>query len=117
MDATLPALCCGFSHAPSCRYKRQLLNALAIIKRYQDLKKASPEERATFVRKTVLFAGKAAPGCVGPICSFVFLVTLCAKILQCQVHHQAHLRHCGSGERRCRDQPLLEGDFATYLCL
>jgi hypothetical protein len=44
------------------RYKRQLLNALAIIKRYGDLKRASPEERATFVRKTVLFAGKAAPG-------------------------------------------------------
>ena len=44
------------------RYKRQLLNALAIIKRYGDLKRATPEERAQFVRKTVFFAGKAAPG-------------------------------------------------------
>jgi starch phosphorylase len=44
------------------RYKRQLLNALAIIKRYSELKRASPEERAKFVRKTVFFAGKAAPG-------------------------------------------------------
>jgi starch phosphorylase len=44
------------------RYKRQLLNALALIKRYSELKKASAEERAKFVRKTVFFAGKAAPG-------------------------------------------------------
>ena len=44
------------------RDKRQLLNALALIKRYSDLKRASPEERAKFVRKTVFFAGKAAPG-------------------------------------------------------
>lgn len=43
-------------------YKRQLLNALALIKRYGELKRATPEERKNFVRKTVFFAGKAAPG-------------------------------------------------------
>jgi glucan phosphorylase len=61
----------------ACRYKRQLLNALAIIKRYGDLKRASPEERAQFVRKTVFFAGKAAPGYFNAKCIIRLICGIC----------------------------------------
>jgi glucan phosphorylase len=60
-----------------CRYKRQLLNALAVIKRYGDLKRASPEERAQFVRKTVFFAGKAAPGYFNAKCIIRLICGIC----------------------------------------
>jgi glycogen phosphorylase len=42
-------------------YKRQLLNALYIIHRYIQIKKASPEERKKFQKRTCLIGGKAAP--------------------------------------------------------
>lgn len=43
-------------------YKRQTLNIFAIIYRYLQIKKASPEERKKIVPWTFIFAGKAAPG-------------------------------------------------------
>lgn len=43
-------------------YKRQLLNALYCIHRYQWIKSLSPEARAAVVPRVVLFGGKAAPG-------------------------------------------------------
>jgi len=41
-------------------YKRQLMNCLYVIHRYQELKKKSPAERAKVQKRVVLFAGKAA---------------------------------------------------------
>lgn len=72
-------------------YKRQLLNALAIIKRYQDLKKASPEERATFVRKTVLFAGKAAPGYFNAKC-IIRLICGIAEVVNADAETNHYLK-------------------------
>ncbi|KAJ1505184.1 Non-essential glycogen phosphorylase [Coelomomyces lativittatus] len=43
-------------------YKRQLMNILGVIYRYQQLKKMSPQQRQMEVKKTVIFGGKAAPG-------------------------------------------------------
>ncbi|KAI8467019.1 MAG: carbohydrate phosphorylase-domain-containing protein [Monoraphidium minutum] len=43
-------------------YKRQLLNVLSIIHRYDAIKKASPEERKKFVPRVCIIGGKAAPG-------------------------------------------------------
>jgi len=43
-------------------YKRQLLNALYCIHRYQWIKSLTPEEKAHVVPRVVLFGGKAAPG-------------------------------------------------------
>ncbi|XP_024378554.1 uncharacterized protein [Physcomitrium patens] len=43
-------------------YKRQLLNILSLIYRYQCIKRASPADRAKFVKRVAIFAGKAAPG-------------------------------------------------------
>ncbi|KAK3285146.1 Acid phosphatase pho1 [Cymbomonas tetramitiformis] len=43
-------------------YKRQLLNILSVITRYDEIKKASPEERKNMVPRVVVIGGKAAPG-------------------------------------------------------
>lgn len=43
-------------------YKRQLLNVLSLIHRYECIKRASPADRAKFVPRVAIFAGKAAPG-------------------------------------------------------
>jgi starch phosphorylase len=43
-------------------YKRQLLNILSLIYRYICIKRASPADRAKFVPRVAIFAGKAAPG-------------------------------------------------------
>ncbi|CAI7913867.1 unnamed protein product [Closterium sp. NIES-54] len=43
-------------------YKRQLLNILAVIHRYNSIKCSSFEERARMVPRVVVIAGKAAPG-------------------------------------------------------
>ena len=43
-------------------YKRQLLNVLSIIHRYDQIKKMSPEERKRVVPRVCIIGGKAAPG-------------------------------------------------------
>jgi len=44
-------------------YKRQLMNALYIVHRYLSIKHTAPEKRKeTFVPRSILFGGKAAPG-------------------------------------------------------
>jgi len=43
-------------------YKRQLLNVLSVIHRYHTLKAMTPQQRASMVKRVVIFAGKAAPG-------------------------------------------------------
>ncbi|KXS16015.1 glycosyltransferase family 35 protein [Gonapodya prolifera JEL478] len=43
-------------------YKRQFMNILSVIYRYQRLKGLTKEERAKEVPRAVIFAGKAAPG-------------------------------------------------------
>jgi len=44
-------------------YKRQLLNILGVIHRYLELKQCLPDEMGlNFVKKVVIFSGKAAPG-------------------------------------------------------
>jgi len=43
-------------------YKRQMMNALYLIYRYLTLKEMSPHDRLKVVPRTVVFAGKAAPG-------------------------------------------------------
>jgi len=43
-------------------YKRQLLNVLGIISRYNKIKKMSPSERKSVVPRVCILGGKAAPG-------------------------------------------------------
>jgi starch phosphorylase len=43
-------------------YKRQLLNMLSVIHRYERIKKMSPEERKHVVPRVIIVGGKAAPG-------------------------------------------------------
>jgi len=43
-------------------YKRQLLNVLYVIHRYETIKKLSKEERSKIVPRAIFFGGKAAPG-------------------------------------------------------
>jgi starch phosphorylase len=43
-------------------YKRQLMNILWVIHRYETLKKMTPKERSSMVKRVVFFGGKAAPG-------------------------------------------------------
>ena len=43
-------------------YKRQLLNVLSIVHRYDAIKRASPEERKKMVPRVCIIGGKAAPG-------------------------------------------------------
>ncbi|CAI7809662.1 unnamed protein product, partial [Closterium sp. NIES-54] len=43
-------------------YKRQLLNVMSIIHRYDCIKKMSPEDRKRVVPRVCLLGGKAAPG-------------------------------------------------------
>ena len=43
-------------------YKRQLLNVLSIIHRYDQIKKMSPAERRNVVPRVCIIGGKAAPG-------------------------------------------------------
>ena len=43
-------------------YKRQLLNVLGIIHRYDQIKKMSPEQRKNLVPRVCVIGGKAAPG-------------------------------------------------------
>eukprot|EP00803_Ostreobium_quekettii_P001464 evm.model.scf_1283.3 EVM.evm.TU.scf_1283.3 scf_1283:33890-45391(+) len=43
-------------------YKRQLLNILGVIYRYDQMKKMSPEERKSVVPRVCIVGGKAAPG-------------------------------------------------------
>ena len=45
-------------------YKRQFMNILYVIWRYLWIKDLSPEDRKCVVPRTVMFAGKAAPGYV-----------------------------------------------------
>ncbi|KAL2916158.1 Non-essential glycogen phosphorylase [Polyrhizophydium stewartii] len=63
---------CGISVSPDalfdvqCKrlheYKRQFLNILAVIHRYETLKAMSPEDLAKQVPHVVIFSGKSAPG-------------------------------------------------------
>lgn len=43
-------------------YKRQLLNVLSIIHRYDQIKKMSPADRKKVVPRVCVIGGKAAPG-------------------------------------------------------
>jgi starch phosphorylase len=43
-------------------YKRQFMNILAVIYRYFELKKMTPEQLSKVVPRVVIFSGKAAPG-------------------------------------------------------
>eukprot|EP00475_Leptophrys_vorax_P027913 TRINITY_DN3994_c0_g3_i4.p1 TRINITY_DN3994_c0_g3~~TRINITY_DN3994_c0_g3_i4.p1 ORF type:complete len:758 (-),score=89.66 TRINITY_DN3994_c0_g3_i4:26-2275(-) len=43
-------------------YKRQLLNVLSVIHRYDQIRRASNDEKRNMVPRVVLFGGKAAPG-------------------------------------------------------
>jgi starch phosphorylase len=43
-------------------YKRQLMNILYVIHRYLSIKTMNPEQRKQVVPRTIMFAGKAAPG-------------------------------------------------------
>lgn len=43
-------------------YKRQLMNILYVIYRYLSIKEMTPEQRKHVVPRTVMFAGKSAPG-------------------------------------------------------
>lgn len=43
-------------------YKRQFMNILYVIYRYLTIKEMTPEQRKSVVPRTVMFAGKAAPG-------------------------------------------------------
>jgi glucan phosphorylase len=43
-------------------YKRQLLNVLQIIHRYNEIKRMRPEDRAKVQAKTCFLGGKAAAG-------------------------------------------------------
>lgn len=43
-------------------YKRQLLNVLSIIHRYDAIRKMSPQDKANVVPRIVVIGGKAAPG-------------------------------------------------------
>jgi len=43
-------------------YKRQLLNVLGVIHRYQRIRGMSAEEKAAVVPRVVVIGGKAAPG-------------------------------------------------------
>eukprot|EP00958_Prasinococcus_capsulatus_P024188 scaffold3743_cov389-Prasinococcus_capsulatus_cf.AAC.15 len=43
-------------------YKRQLLNVLSVIYRYDAIKNMTPEEKGTVVPRVVIIGGKAAPG-------------------------------------------------------
>jgi len=45
-------------------YKRQLLNILGVIHRYQNLKRMTSQQRALAVPRVVIFGGKAAPAYV-----------------------------------------------------
>jgi len=45
-------------------YKRQLMNAFYLIHRYSQIKRASPQERSKFQKRTCLIGGKAAPAYV-----------------------------------------------------
>lgn len=42
-------------------YKRQLMNVLYVVKRYNMLKAASVDQRKNFVKRMILIGGKAAP--------------------------------------------------------
>lgn len=41
-------------------YKRQLMNAISLVHRYQNIKAASPEERAKMIPRVAIMGGKAA---------------------------------------------------------
>lgn len=43
-------------------YKRQLMNILYVIYRYLTIKEMTPEQRKNVVPRTIMFAGKSAPG-------------------------------------------------------
>ena len=43
-------------------YKRQFMNILYVIWRYLWIKRIDPKERIKIIPRTVIFAGKAAPG-------------------------------------------------------
>ncbi|GBG89525.1 hypothetical protein CBR_g49315 [Chara braunii] len=43
-------------------YKRQLLNILQVIHRYEKIKRMSPEEKKNVVPRVIVIGGKAAPG-------------------------------------------------------
>eukprot|EP01118_Nematostelium_gracile_P013237 TRINITY_DN4976_c0_g3_i2.p1 TRINITY_DN4976_c0_g3~~TRINITY_DN4976_c0_g3_i2.p1 ORF type:complete len:898 (-),score=297.61 TRINITY_DN4976_c0_g3_i2:59-2380(-) len=43
-------------------YKRQLMNVLYVIHRYETIKKLSKEDRSKIVPRAIIFGGKAAPG-------------------------------------------------------
>lgn len=58
----IPAFLGTASPAPCLQYKRQLLNVLGIIHRYDRIKRMSPAERQNMVPRICVIGGKAAPG-------------------------------------------------------
>ncbi|CAI5516993.1 unnamed protein product [Closterium sp. Naga37s-1] len=61
-------------------YKRQLLNILGVIHRYNSIKCSSFEERARMVPRVVVIAGKAAPGYFRAKC-VIHLINAVAQIV------------------------------------
>ncbi len=41
-------------------YKRQYMNMISVIHRYETIKKATPEQRKAIVPRVIIFGGKAA---------------------------------------------------------
>lgn len=77
-------------------YKRQLLNALYCIHRYQWIKSMTPEERAMVVPRVVIFGGKAAPGYVMAKKIIKLINTIGAKvhILRSHILHCSRMTSC-----------------------
>ncbi|CAI5533963.1 unnamed protein product [Closterium sp. Naga37s-1] len=61
-------------------YKRQLLNILAVIHRYNSIKCSSFEERARMVPRVVVIAGKAAPGYFRAKCVIHLINAVAARV-------------------------------------
>jgi hypothetical protein len=58
----MPTRCWNLQVKRIHEYKRQLMNLLSIIWRYDQIKKMTPEQRKGVVPRVCIIGGKAAPG-------------------------------------------------------
>lgn len=91
-------------------YKRQTLNIFAVIWRYLQIKKATPEERKKMVHHTTIFAGKAAPG---ESLGLPSATRLTIRLLHRQARHSPD-RERRQGRRECHRSRML-ADIRTRI--
>lgn len=79
-------------------YKRQLLNVLSIVYRYNQIKQMSPEQRKNVVPRVCVIGGKVRR----PQSECAFMQHIPATTSICSGRHRSNIFHAKALQQKCR---------------